>query len=291
MKKKKHCLVLVVWIVLLACSIFSPVGNSSSPDQNSIEASVEITIHDSRVSPVDGMVLIYVPEGDFIMGSDDGAFINNNPEHVVSLSEFWIDQTEVSNGQYLECVKGGACSPPGDQQEYGLYNHYDEIEYRDFPVEFVNWYQAGEYCQWAGRRLPTEAEWEKAARGSEGWLYPWGNESPNRNLLNYKGSNGQVNSLGGTNKVGSYPAGASPYGVLDSAGNVSEWVADWYEQDYYQSSPVENPQGPLSGITKVVRGGDWNTYDSVIFSAYRISVAPKLKLSGIGFRCAASALR
>ncbi len=185
-------------------------------------------------------------------------------------------------------MKSGACSPPGDEQEFGLYNHYDEIEYKDHPVEFVNWYQANDYCQWAGRRLPTEAEWEKAARGSEGWLYPWGDERPNRELLNFKGSYGQVNPLGGTNKVGSYPAGASPYGALDLAGNVSEWVADWYEQQYYKNSPSENPQGPASGTTKVVRGGDWATYDVVIFSSYRISIQPGLTLSGIGFRCAES---
>lgn len=291
MKNKKIFGVFLAWVTLMACSVFSPVGGAKLPTQTGNDTPVVISVQDSRISPVDQMVLVYVPEGNFIMGSDAMGPVNNGPEHVVSLDAFWIDQTEVSNGQYLECVKSGACSPPGDQKEYGLYNHYDEIEYKDYPVEFVNWYQASDYCQWAGRRLPTEAEWEKAARGSEGWLYPWGNERPNRKLLNYKGSNGQVNPLGGTNRVGSYPAGASPYGVLDLAGNVSEWVADWYEQHYYKSSPSENPQGPTSGTTKVVRGGDWDTYDVVIFSSYRISIKPGLTLSGTGFRCAESGSR
>ena len=287
LRAKTTLLQIVLFIFLIAA--FSPVNDADFPNQAGNEPSVEITVLDSKVSPVDGKILVYVPEGDFIMGSDTGGSINNDPEHVVFLHAFWIDQTEVSNGQYLECVNRGACSPPGNQQAYGLNNHYDEIVYKDNPVEFVNWFQATDYCKWAGRRLPTEAEWEKAARGTEGWPYPWGNDPPNWDLLNYKGSYGQVNPLGGTNKVGSYPAGASPNGALDMAGNVNEWVADWYEQNYYDRSPFDNPQGPLSGTTKVIRGGDWSTYDVAIYSAYRSSINPDLMLSGIGFRCAVSA--
>src|SRR5690606_19387879 len=142
--------------------------------------------------------------------------------HTVYLDAYWIDQTEVTNALFAKCVEDGDCTPPVQSVSSAGLPYYGNPRYDNFPVMRVNWYQANAYCQWADRRLPTEAEWEKAARGTDGRTYPWGNETLNSNLLNHN------YSVGDTTEVGSYPAGASVYGALDMAGNVGEWVNDWY---------------------------------------------------------------
>jgi formylglycine-generating enzyme required for sulfatase activity len=226
----------------------------------------------------DGATLVYVPEGEFIMGSNFGS--DEQPTHTVYLDAFWIDQTEVTNAMYAKCMSAGACQPPLGNSSSTRSSYYGNSEFNDYPVIYVDWNQAKTYCAWAGRRLPTEAEWEKAARGTDGNIYPWGNDAPNNNLLNYN------SAVGDTTEVGKYPGGKSPYGAYDMAGNVWEWVNDWYRENYYQSSPVSNPLGPESGQYHVVRGSSW--YDNYgVRSAFR-GQFDSMYGNILGFRCAVS---
>jgi formylglycine-generating enzyme required for sulfatase activity len=205
-------------------------------------------------SEVDGMNLLYVPEGEFIMGSETGEK-DEVPIHTVFLDAFWIDQTEVTNAMYVRCVRDGPCTPaPPRAVSTVQANYHGNPAFDNYPVVHVSWEDARTYCEWAERRLPTEAEWEKAARGTDARIYPWGNDPlPNDSLLNYQ----RPESEGKTTEVGSYPEGASPYGALDMAGNVREWVADWYSDTYYKISPTLNPSGLPVGEKRVIRGGGW----------------------------------
>jgi formylglycine-generating enzyme required for sulfatase activity len=233
-------------------------------------------------SPVDGMVLVYVPAGPFLMGSPSG-YGDEQPQHTVTLDAFWIDRTEVTNSMYARCVEAGACQRPrrNTSNIYDVY--YFGEQYTGFPVIYVDWEDARSYCEWAGRRLPTEAEWEKAARGTEGFIYPWGNDPADENRANFG------HNLTDVTAVDAYPAGASPYGALDMAGNVMEWVADWYAADYYAGSPQANPPGPESGERRVLRGGSWVYQANGIRTAYRHSQAPDDADFQAGIRCAAEA--
>ena len=227
---------------------------------------------------------VYIPAGEFIMGSND--YDDEKPVHKVYLSAFYIDKYEVTNAQYKKCVDAGKCKKPHNTRWYNnskLANH---------PVVYVDWYMADAYCKWAGKRLPTEAEWEKAARGEGGRKYPWG-DSWDKNKCNcWEGPQKQgmadMQEGRGTLPVGSFLDGASVYGVQDLAGNVWEWVADWYDGSYYQSSPRSNPQGPGSGTSNVLRGGSWYAKPSTIRASYRYVSYPHATYFNIGFRCACS---
>ena len=170
-----------------------------------------------------------------------------SPEHEVYLDEYYIDKFEVTNKQYSLCVNAGECSLPE------IKDFYNYTNYENQPVVYVDWEQAKTYCKWAERDLPSEAQWEKAARGTDKRIYPWGNEEPNENLANF-----YLTSPKSIFEVGSFPDGKSPYGVMDMAGNVWEWVNDWYGDDYYSETKnkIKNPQGPKSGDSHVFRGGD-----------------------------------
>jgi formylglycine-generating enzyme required for sulfatase activity len=216
------------------------------------------------------VAMVLVPPGEFLMGST-----------TVYLDAFWIYKTEVTNAMYAECVQAGKCSPPRSRGSHTRENYYGNPEFDDFPVIYVSWVDANNYCSWAGGRLPTEAEWEKAARGTDGRPFPWGDVDPTSvgDLLNFYGQD--------TTAVGSFPDGASPYGALDMAGNVSEWVADWLGLNYYNSPPSSNPLGPDSGEYRVWRGGSWaTTLTELVRTSSRTGNFPTDSSGGIGFRCA-----
>ena len=248
-------------ILALAC------GCMPKPQSESVE---------TKTREIDGMVMVYVPAGEFKMGSKKGE-PDEKPVHKVYLDAYWIDQTEVTNGMWAKCVAAGVCPEPRWSDSNARSSYYDNATYEDYPVVFVYATQAIDYCNWAGGRMPTEAEWEKAARGMDGRKYPWGNEAPDASRLNYKENEGD------TTAVGSYPTGASPYGALDMAGNVWEWTADWYDGDYYSSSPYENPQGSSDGDSRVLRGGSFMYPEYYVRSSYRGS--PYAVDNFFGFRC------
>jgi eukaryotic-like serine/threonine-protein kinase len=234
----------------------------------------------TRISPVDGMISMFVPEGEFEMGSSrDDARAEEKPAHKVFLSAFWIDKTEVTNGMYALCVNAGKCTPPVSSGSFSRDHYFGNPTYDKFPVIWVSWEDANTYCKWAGRRLPTEAEWEKAARANNSWFYPWG-DNIDCTKTNYSGC------IGDTTMVGSYPNGASSFGVLDMTGNVWEWTSDLWDGYYYQSSPYENPTGPVSGSAYTIRGGSWyNSEKHFIITIRPNDHSPR---NNLGFRCLAS---
>ena len=246
------------------------------PGIYSVHFVVRVTADDGAgAAAPPGMVLI--PGGTFLMGSNLGED-GEKPEHAVKLNAFYIDRTEVTNRDYKAYVDIARVSR--------LPDHWSDRTYPEglegHPVVSVSWFEAEAYCLWAGKRMPTEAEWEKAARGSGARMFPWGNASPEAKHLNY-GSAGAA-------AVGSFPAGDSPYGLSDMSGNVWEWVADWYGASYYANSPGEDPKGPDSGTQKVLRGGGWNDPVGTLFirTYARFRERPDNRGVHIGIRCAQS---
>lgn len=230
---------------------------------------------DTWTRPADAMVMVYVPPGTFQMGSDRndlGAEEDEFPPHWVTLSSYWIDQTEVSNAQYARCVNAGECRLPSCESASSSYGTASE---KNHPVVCVSWSQARAYCEWAGGQLPTEAEWEYAARGPKHHIYPWGNTLPEQELLNFN------DPIGHTEGVGSYPKGASWCGALDMAGNVWEWTSSHYSG--YPDTKMDNER--FNGGQNVMRGGGWQSDWRWCRAANRAHYEPTYAHVDLGFRC------
>ncbi len=278
----------------------TPVPSADTPTREPRTPPSNASLYDTWTRPADGMEMVYVPGGTFLMGStadeldaaleqcksdrepgkcEPGKFDNESPSHSVTLDGFWLDQTEVTNAQYARCVTDGSCDPPSRSSSERYDSYYGNSPYDDYPVIWVDWFDADAYCKWAGGRLPTEAEWEYAARGPDRSIYPWGDDPPNATLLNYNWI------VGDTVQVGSYPEGASWVGAMDMAGNVWEWVYDRHAEDYYAESPERNPAGPPTGYDNALRGGSFSRDPVNVRTAQRAYNPPNFDYWNIGFRC------
>lgn len=226
--------------------------------------------------------MVEIPAGEFAMGSDGvRALEDERPMHRVWLDRFSMDLHEVATAQYAEFLI--ATQRPAPWQ----WNSVDLSQSHDRPVIGVDWSDADAYCRWKGKRLPTEAEWEKSARGTDGRLYPWGDQFPGKDLANFAlGARFSYSQV--LLPVLSYEQGKSPYGLLHMAGNVWEWVQDWYVVNYYEVSPARNPQGPGNGQFKVLRGGSWSDLPKYLLTYGRFKLPPETRNSYTGFRCAKS---
>jgi formylglycine-generating enzyme required for sulfatase activity len=285
---------LIIGFVLAACGTPTALQNSTNTpttneqqkisndnsDDNMAEENMENEETPTEVLPAvitDDFdhQMVLVSAGEFIMGSEDGNR-DEMPVHTVYLNDYYIDLFEVTNELYANCVSAGDCQVPVNTI------YYFNSDYSDHPVVYVNWSQAQAYCQWRGGNLPTEAQWEKAARGIEGQTYPWGEDSPDASEANYN------ENVGDTMPVGSYPDSVSPYGLYDMAGNVWEWVLDWHDGEYYANSPYENPSGPEGGIYRVIRGGSWQHPQNGLRASNRSYYGPAGTGIVLGFRCVSS---
>ena len=219
-----------------------------------------------------GAPMVLIPAGTFTMGRNNGN-PDEQPAHQVYLDAYYMDKYPVTNALYKTCVDADACQPPQDISSYTRSHYYDNMQFDDYPVINVNWYQAQTYCQWRDARLPTEAEWEKAARGADGRTYPWGNNI-DPTFANYSDS-----KIGDTTAVDSYEKGKSIYGAYDMAGNVWQWVNDWYSVNYYGTlgNNARNPQGPASGQYRVIRGASWGNSGVSLRSTNRDGGDPKIR--------------
>ena len=229
-------------------------------------------------APIGDMIM--VPAGQFYRGCNQAnescsQLTDELPLTQIMIGAFYIDATEVTQAQYQQCMDNGQCTAPDSA------GGFDPVNKGNYPVGGVEWMQAVSYCTWKGKRLPTEAEWEKASRGTDGRTYPWGNFGPDCTLAHYLDC-----TLGDSQPlaVGSR-AGDSPLGLKDMAGNNLEWTNDWYASSYYQTSPTTDPQGPSSGMYKVLRGGGWGYGTLYLRSANRYFALPTVKPAQFGFRC------
>ncbi len=310
---------------------FDPMGIPSEHVDQVINPDREIQPVETKFRKADGMTMVFVPAGEFVMGNPGTQWVWNgdlndenlglqiyadeSPRHNVYLDAYWIDQTEVTVAMYRTFVAETGYETSAEHDGWGApykpgpiedeWTHVEGVDWLhpqdpnifardDHPVVQVSWEDAAAYCAWVGGALPTEAQWEKAARGKDVRLWPWG-----ESFIELRGNfcdsfcpverNKQLTFTDGysrTAPTGSFPDGASPYGALDMAGNVWEWVADWYDENYYANSPYENPGGPLSGTERAQRGGAWLDYESWVRTTVRHATPPWVRCDDLGFRCA-----
>ncbi len=277
------------------------------PDDDELipDADTDTSPYDCGPSPSGkGGPMCKVPAGDFWMGCNTAVDNECNsdgreaPYHKVTLDAYLMDQYAVTNEEYQVCVDAMVCTAKHyDDGTCYIYNGTSWVlgtvpaQFRGNtnPVVCVTWDEARTYCEWAGKRLPTEAEWEKAARGTEGWKYPWGNlpfVTCEYAVMNDPNAGGYGCGTNGTLPVGSRPKGVSPYGIYGMMGNVWEWVNDWYAVDYYTTTPSINPPGPATGDSRVLRGGAWDDHAALLRASHRFSATPGATYSTLGFRCA-----
>jgi formylglycine-generating enzyme required for sulfatase activity len=277
----------VVALAIGACRDFDKFLDSDA----GADGGLEITGPCSPDCPKIDMVT--VPAGEYLMGCNDLIDIDcedhERPGHKVTVSDFMIDRTELTVANYDLCVKAGECLSPDPNEgcNYG-------IPGRDmYPVNCITWQHADRYCKWVGKRLPTEAEWEKAARGEDSFKYPWGNTPPadcDRAVMYTEIDGGGVNGCGRGElwPVGSKPKGKSPYGCEDMAGNAGEWVSDWYSADYFAQSSKTDPKGPANGTEKVIKSGAYVDAASRVRASFRHHTSPNDPADYASFRCAFS---
>ena len=227
-----------------------------------------------------------IPAGEFVMGSSDKkAKSNENPSHLVYLDSFYIDKFEVSFKEFEEYL---AANPKQYPTITGWVDRKARPDMLNKPVFGFQWKRCKKYCEWKGKRLPTEAEWERAAKGLEGRNYPWGNEPPDDKRANF-GNCCFIQKGSVLSPVDNFDNGKSPEGVYNLGGNVAEWVHDWYDKKYYEKSPYKNPKGPVKGKYHVIRGGAWNSLPVYLRSTSRYGDSDAKDYYGIGCRCAKSA--
>jgi formylglycine-generating enzyme len=249
----------------------APASNGVSPQKAPVIAQPP-----SEIIGKDGAPMVLIPVGEFTMGSDKGDD-DEEPVHRVFLDSFYLDKFEVTNGRFAKFVEAVQSEPP-----WGFADKETPVLRQDQPVRWVNWMEAMGYCLWAGKRLPTEAEWEKAARGSDARIYPWGNDPPTlaHAVFGLKEGSDTVSAIGNRDK------GKSPYGVHDLAGNLYEWTTDWYDEQFYRKNPAINPRGPAEGSAKVQRGGSYINGAYRLRSSFRTKGDPTEHDPNVGFRCA-----
>ncbi|MBI5934959.1 MAG: formylglycine-generating enzyme family protein [Chloroflexi bacterium] len=259
----------VLVITLICVSLALPRWNLYQRMENGPDLSLAPSIVDDHNVPMNLVQQGY-------------SHIGNKALYDVFLDAYYIDVYEVTNGRYKECVDDGKCQPPLTARSYTRDSYYDNPEFSNYPVVYVNWGQAQTYCKWRGGRLPTEAEWEKAARGdADTRPLPWGDD------LTCEKTNYDQCFIGDTVEVGSYPGGVSPYGLHDMMGNVWEWVSDWYSKPYHVESPAINPTGPRGGTARVLRGTSFDEYTNMMHVHYRGYDVPLNATFEIGIRCVA----
>ena len=227
--------------------------------------------------------MVTIPAGPFVRGTEDGGF-DERPQRTIHLDRFLIDRYEVTNHQYQQFVLATGHRKPGLPSRYAKSGA--KVRGINQPIVYVSWEDADEYCRWKGKRLPTEAEWEKAMRGTDGRLWPWGNtEQPDGANWARVQDGSEVSA-----RIGSFQSDKSPYGVMDGAGNVMEWVAAWYDETYYKSSSDQNPTSPEYGTYRVLRGGGYTTSGGDVRITSRSKMMPDFRDETIGFRCASTAV-